>query len=223
MNADLGQEYIIVPMHNDHLDSVVAIHLKMFPQTLMSRVGEWMVRGYYQALLQDTGNFVGLVAHPVGSQKVAAYCLGLLDNSRHLERYLWGLDRRRTLLRLMVAVLRSPDLWRPAIIQIIGLARDAYRRLRYSNNCPQQRVGESGVAVLMDIACAPEHQGKGLATRLLSAWEEAMVRAGAEVLLLMVRADNESAIRLYQRAGWTIKRAMDNLQQPGYVMTKRLK
>ena len=53
------------------------------------------------------------------------------------------------------------------------------------------------------IAVAPDRQGSGLGTRLLTALLEESVRRGCERLDLEVRADNEVAIRLYERHGFT--------------------
>jgi [ribosomal protein S18]-alanine N-acetyltransferase len=53
------------------------------------------------------------------------------------------------------------------------------------------------------IAVAPGAQGHGLGTRLLIDLIEESVRRGCRRLDLEVRADNEIAIRLYERHGFT--------------------
>jgi [ribosomal protein S18]-alanine N-acetyltransferase len=52
------------------------------------------------------------------------------------------------------------------------------------------------------IAVAPDRQGQGLGTRLLAELMDFSVRRGCERLDLEVRADNEVAIRLYERHGF---------------------
>jgi [ribosomal protein S18]-alanine N-acetyltransferase len=52
------------------------------------------------------------------------------------------------------------------------------------------------------IAVAPDRQGQGLGTRLLAELTDCSVRRGCERLDLEVRADNEVAIRLYERHGF---------------------
>ena len=53
------------------------------------------------------------------------------------------------------------------------------------------------------IAVAPDAQGHGLGTRLLAAPVEESQRRGCKRLDLEVRADNDAAIRLYERHGFT--------------------
>lgn len=53
------------------------------------------------------------------------------------------------------------------------------------------------------IAVAPDAQGHGLGTRLLVALVEESQRRGCKRLDLEVRADNDAAIRLYERHGFT--------------------
>jgi len=53
------------------------------------------------------------------------------------------------------------------------------------------------------IAVAPDAQGHGLGTRLLAALVEESQRRGCKRLDLEVRADNDAAIRLYERHGFT--------------------
>ena len=57
-------------------------------------------------------------------------------------------------------------------------------------------------ARLYSIAVAAEAAGRGIGSRLLAAAEEAARRRGADRLHLEVRADNSTAIRLYERAGY---------------------
>jgi len=53
------------------------------------------------------------------------------------------------------------------------------------------------------IAVAPDAQGHGLGTRLLAALVEESHRRGCKRLDLEVRADNDAAIRLYERHGFS--------------------
>jgi len=53
------------------------------------------------------------------------------------------------------------------------------------------------------IAVAPDAQGHGLGTTLLAALVEESQRRGCKRLDLEVRADNDAAIRLYERHGFT--------------------
>jgi [ribosomal protein S18]-alanine N-acetyltransferase len=77
------------------------------------------------------------------------------------------------------------------------------------------RGGE--VADLMTIAVAPEAQGQGLG-RVLLRWAVAEARdAGAEHLMLEVRADNVAAQRLYTTSGFEVLSVRRRYYQPGDV------
>ena len=60
----------------------------------------------------------------------------------------------------------------------------------------------SRVARLYSLAVAPTAHGRGVGSRLLRAAEAAAAARGADCLRLEVRADNISAIRLYERRGY---------------------
>src|SRR5579872_3376878 len=55
---------------------------------------------------------------------------------------------------------------------------------------------------LTDIYLEPDVRGAGIGTRVLASAENAARQAGAAALHLMVRPENETAVRLYTRAGF---------------------
>ena len=73
------------------------------------------------------------------------------------------------------------------------------------------------VADVMTIATVPDHRGRGTGRALL---DELVRRAGArgvEAGLLAVRADNDAARRLYDRAGFEVISVRRRYYQPGGV------
>lgn len=58
-------------------------------------------------------------------------------------------------------------------------------------------------AELLQIAIAPEEQGRGLAAMLLSGAIETLQQAGAIRFMLEVRASNGAAIRLYEKLAFS--------------------
>ncbi|MBE3074701.1 MAG: ribosomal protein S18-alanine N-acetyltransferase [Actinobacteria bacterium] len=73
------------------------------------------------------------------------------------------------------------------------------------------------VADVMTVAVAPSAQGQGLGTVLMH-WLTAQARrAGAEHLMLEVRADNAVAQRLYSTAGFAMLTVRRKYYQPGDV------
>jgi ribosomal-protein-alanine N-acetyltransferase len=73
------------------------------------------------------------------------------------------------------------------------------------------------VADVMTIAVAPPAQGQGLGAVLLHWLIAEARRAGAEHLMLEVRADNVVAQRLYRTAGFAMLSVRRNYYQPGDV------
>jgi ribosomal-protein-alanine N-acetyltransferase len=92
-------------------------------------------------------------------------------------------------------------------------------------------VGYAGVMVVgpeadvQTIAVTPEHRGTGLGVALLArVFDEALRRECSQVML-EVAADNEAALRLYERHGFTSLAKRSNYYGPGrdaLVMRSRL-
>lgn len=73
------------------------------------------------------------------------------------------------------------------------------------------------VADVMTIAVAPAARGRGLGTALMGWLTARARRAGAEYLMLEVRADHAVAQRLYSAAGFTTLTVRRKYYQPGNV------
>lgn len=73
------------------------------------------------------------------------------------------------------------------------------------------------VADVMTIAVAPSARGRGLGRRLLDELETRARAGRAASVMLEVRADNASAIGLYDRAGYTVVSTRRRYYQPGDV------
>ncbi|MBU9944654.1 MAG: ribosomal protein S18-alanine N-acetyltransferase [Dermatophilaceae bacterium] len=73
------------------------------------------------------------------------------------------------------------------------------------------------VADVMTIAVAPSARGRGLGRRLLDELETRARAGRAASVMLEVRADNASAIGLYDRAGYTVVSTRRRYYQPGDI------
>jgi ribosomal-protein-alanine N-acetyltransferase len=73
------------------------------------------------------------------------------------------------------------------------------------------------VADVMTIATAPAHQGRGIGRVLLAELLRRATARGVEAVLLEVRADNDAARRLYDRAGFEVISVRRRYYQPGDV------
>jgi [ribosomal protein S18]-alanine N-acetyltransferase len=74
-----------------------------------------------------------------------------------------------------------------------------------------------GQADVQTVAVAPAARGQGLGSRLVSALLAEAVRRGARSVLLEVRADNQAALRLYERHGFERISVRRRYYQPGDV------
>ncbi len=60
------------------------------------------------------------------------------------------------------------------------------------------------------IYLAPEHQGKGLGTRLLGTIERLMARQGIALAVACITSENTGSIEFHRRAGYTLCGTFDN-------------
>ena len=67
----------------------------------------------------------------------------------------------------------------------------------YSIGCLRRQTAE-----LASIGVLPDYRGRGVATKLLKVTLRKVRREGAKSMWLMVRRDNEKAIRLYRSLGF---------------------
>ena len=73
------------------------------------------------------------------------------------------------------------------------------------------------VADVMTVAVTPAARGRGLGRRLLDELEARAAARRAASVMLEVRADNTSAIGLYERAGYAVVSIRRRYYQPGDV------
>ena len=84
-------------------------------------------------------------------------------------------------------------------------------------------VGYAGLAVagteadVQTVAVSPDAQGRGIGRLLLDALVAQAARQGATSVLLEVRADNPSAIRLYERTGFERIAVRRRYYRPGDI------
>jgi ribosomal-protein-alanine N-acetyltransferase len=124
-------------------------------------------------------------------------------------------------LTALEPVLFADDAWSQQTwwAELAGRPRRSYVIAEQSGTV----VGYAGVncggevADVMTIAVAPQAQGQGLGTVLLHWLIAEARRAGAQHLMLEVRADNVVAQRLYSAAGFALLTTRRRYYQPGDV------
>ncbi len=78
-----------------------------------------------------------------------------------------------------------------------------------------QLRGGSRLGRITSIAIAPDRAGRGLGRALLAAAEDAARGRGCDRMRLEVRADNEAARRLYERAGYARFAVVEDYYEDG--------
>ena len=109
----------------------------------------------------------------------------------------------------------------PTILQYVrasGLA-NALRMVWHSFPLQGIARADPNEYFLAHIAVSPGYEGRGLGRRMLQRAEDRARLGGFARITLTVDADNDRAIEMYRRAGWTISStvAMERLRRPlGY-------
>jgi len=75
--------------------------------------------------------------------------------------------------------------------------------------------GTTKVGHIYTISVAIKHRGKGVGIKLIEEIEDAFLKRGAEISYLEVRADNQAARSLYQKAGYEELEVLRNYYSPG--------
>jgi ribosomal-protein-alanine N-acetyltransferase len=77
---------------------------------------------------------------------------------------------------------------------------------------------------IISLAIKPEHRRKGIAYLLIHYILEKLQKFRVKLVILMVKATNTPAINLYKKAGFRIKKLIENYYKPksdGYLMVHR--
>ena len=73
------------------------------------------------------------------------------------------------------------------------------------------------VWILANVAVHPNHQRRGIASRLVDASLDMIRRRGGKRVILQVNYDNEMALRLYERRGFRYERAWQIWRRSGFM------
>jgi ribosomal protein S18 acetylase RimI-like enzyme len=103
--------------------------------------------------------------------------------------------------RLMAEIAHKPG-FLPAATWLIAYTVPGRRRPEYCGTIQGIR-DQTGLGAIQNVGITPRHRGCGLGTRLLYRSLEGFRRSGIPRVHLEVTAENEGAIRLYRRLGFT--------------------
>jgi len=172
-------------MEQNHIGSVVEVHLRSFPSFFLTFLGERFLQLLYQGIVTCT-NGIGYVWTENGH--VVGFVAGTTAPAGFYRRLLLTLWWQFGWAALGAAIRR------PTIIP----------RLLRAFLYPSRTSASLDAATLMSIAVDPTAQGQGVGRRLVVAFLDEARRCGARrVNLTTDREDNEAVNRFYQRLGFT--------------------
>jgi ribosomal protein S18 acetylase RimI-like enzyme len=198
-------EYSILPftgVDQAMLGRVAALHQAVM-HNLMGDLGLPILLRYYEYLRADA-SLIGFIALS-GSGELAGWVVGSPDPNR-LNNRLWG-DPVWLLAQFARLLFTRPRV-------ILELAAAQF----YSSG----QVDVPGAIELTYIGTAPAAQHQGVGRALLSAFLETSRSAGYCCVLLSAERDNQRALSLYTRAGFSIKKTMTEGRFERYRMEMKL-
>ena len=180
---------IITPLENKHLDKVVEVHMKAFPEFFLTFLGPRFLREFYKSFIYDNTG-IGFVAKDSSTGSILGAVVGPLVPGGYFKRLL----KKRWYAFCLASA--SAILKRPTVIKRL------FRALFYRGEAPSgpQR------ALLSSIAVSPDVQGQGVGQALVKKWVEEVQRRGGTGCFLTTDARNNDRINVfYQKLGWKIE------------------
>lgn len=180
---------VVVPATAADLPGVLPMHEAAFGGTMGVALGRAYLRRFLAGFVEHEDR-VFLVASLDGA--LAGYVFG-----RPVAEA--GSDDRRLAPLAAWGVLTHPRIWVRADIRA-----ELVRRLRSVRQpAPPSPSLPEPVLSLVGIGTDPDRRGQGVGAQLIEAFEAEGARRGYASLRLSVYADNVTARRVYERAGWS--------------------
>ena len=179
----------IVEINSGHIDKVVDIHMRAFPNFFLTFLGPRFLREFYGSFLKDPMG-IGFVAEAPETSDVLGVIVGPLVAQGYFKRLL-----KKRWWAFCLAGINSV-LRRPATVKRL------FRALFYRGEPPRgaQR------SLLSSVAVSPRVQGRGVGRALVERWVEEVKRRGYAGCYLTTDAnDNDKINNFYQKLGWKIE------------------
>ena len=177
----------ITSLLSSHVNTVVEIHLRAFPNFFLSFLGPRFLREFYTSFLVDPQG-VGFVALSSAGQ-ILGVIVGPVDPRGYFKRLL----KRRWWKFCMASIA--------AVVQRPSCMPRLFRAVFYRGEFP------AGVqrALLSSVAVDPNVQSVGVGKKLVEHWLKEVRRRGATGCYLTTDAEgNEKVNQFYQSLHWRI-------------------
>lgn len=178
----------VTALLSSHVDTVVKLHLKAFPDYFLSFLGPRFLREFYISFTLDSQGIGYIASAPDG------HILGVIVGSVDPRGYFHRLLKRRWLAFCLASI--TAILKRPSCISRL------FRAVFYRGESP----AGSKRALLSSIAVDPNIQRIGAGKKLVMCWVEEARRRGASGCYLTTDTDNNDKVNaFYQSLKWRLE------------------
>lgn len=181
------------------LDEIVAVHCTCFPNSFTTVMGKHLLKCYYAEFMENNRELFLVSESNENPSKIDGFCMGYYGESPDgVERFI-----KRNFVRFSLRVL-----W--LLLTFNGLAwKRAASVLRRKNdvivvNDMLRSFVRKDSAELLSICVLKDKRGTGLSSLLVDEYEQVLQEQRRRVCVLSVLADNERAIRFYEKKGFTL-------------------
>jgi len=171
----------ILPLAREHVDDVARLHGAHLTG-LVSLLGPRATRAFYAGCV---GSALAIAFVALEGDAVRGFVMGSVDAGA-LRRDAFRRNRLGMLLGASIGILTRPTTLRWLLEHVRGTEPAGY---------------DTSAAELIYLAVSTEARGSGLGGRLVEAFARALELRGVRAFELSVDAENEQAIRFYQRMG----------------------
>ena len=197
------------------LPALAKVHRQAFPNSLATAMGQQYVERMLSWFLSSDKTFIFYVKTDSG--EIAGYCGGMIKDGTLLTGSASGMLQHSFNMAMMSMALRPWLFFHKEMTHRYGfMLSNITRKLlrKPAAAAPQQKteekpVGNTASVGLVTIGVKPSFFGKGVGSVLLQEFERKSKELKIPKIYLSVKADNDQAIKAYERNGWKKVRVND--------------
>lgn len=211
MNYNIINDMVKIAGSHTDLKKVAQCRIKAFPQSLSSKLGI----KYVIKMLNNYVNDHNFLLYIEENKKCIGFITGLAGSAKYNCSTRMTVDV--TSRQLIFGIIKKPWLlFHPMVLNNWAIGWEVFK-----NKFRTREALEKGKLInppklspevidsvgLIDIAVAPEYQGKGYGSLLLEAFENHCIKIGEHRMHLSVNPANNKAIKSYKKNGWKMFKA----------------